>query len=89
MLVAMGTVQLDEFYPAVAIAALMRIMRDPALSLHHNTVIQVQIFNFKEKPVSETQVLHIVGQDHFHCFLWKTFDNFQRQDSVVFLIHLF
>ncbi len=41
MLVAMGAVQLDEFYPAVGIAALMRIMRDPALVSHHNSVIQV------------------------------------------------
>ena len=40
MLVALGAVQLDEFYPAVAIGALMRIMRDPALSTHHNTAIQ-------------------------------------------------
>ena len=67
MLVAMGSVQLDEFYPAVAIAALMRIMRDPALSLHHNTVIQVQIFNFKEMLISETQELHVVFRGYFHC----------------------
>ena len=44
MLVALGTAQLDEFYPAVAIGALMRIMRDPALSTHHNTVIQVIVY---------------------------------------------
>lgn len=41
MLVALGTNQLDEFYPPVAIGAVMRIMRDPALSTHHNTAIQV------------------------------------------------
>ena len=45
MLVAMGTVQLDEFYPAVAIGALMRLMRDPALNAHHNTAIQVSVTN--------------------------------------------
>jgi hypothetical protein len=41
MLVTMGSVQLDEFYPAVVIAALMRIVRDPSLSGHHTMVIQV------------------------------------------------
>ena len=41
MLVAMGSVQLDEFYPAVAVGALMRIARDPSLSAHHTFVIQV------------------------------------------------
>lgn len=41
MLVTMGSVQLDEFYPAVAVAALMRIVRDQSLSGHHTMVIQV------------------------------------------------
>ena len=40
MLVNMGSTNIEEFYPAVAISALMRIMRDPALSNHHTTVIQ-------------------------------------------------
>ena len=42
MLVTMGSVQLEEFYPAVAVSALMRIVRDPSLSSHHTMVIQVQ-----------------------------------------------
>lgn len=37
----MGSVQLEEFYPAVAVSALMRIVRDPSLSSHHTMVIQV------------------------------------------------
>ena len=41
MLVTMGSVQLEEFYPAVAVSALMRIVRDPSLSSHHTMVIQV------------------------------------------------
>ena len=47
MLVTMGSVQLDEFYPAVVIAALMRIVRDPSLSGHHTMVIQAVTFIFK------------------------------------------
>ena len=43
MLVTMGSVQLDEFYPAVAVAALMRIVRDQSLSGHHTIVIQVNL----------------------------------------------
>ena len=41
MLVTMGSIQLEEFYPAVAVSALMRIVRDPSLSSHHTMVIQV------------------------------------------------
>ena len=41
MLVTMGSVQLEEFYPAVAVSALMRIVRDSSLSSHHTMVIQV------------------------------------------------
>lgn len=41
MLVSMGTTQMDEFYPAVAISALMRILKDSSLSSHHSMVVQV------------------------------------------------
>ena len=41
MLVTMGSIQLEEFYPAVAVSALMRIVRDSSLSSHHTMVIQV------------------------------------------------
>eukprot|EP00795_Rhopilema_esculentum_P000207 gene207-9842_t len=57
MLVALGTAQLDEFYPAVAIGALMRIMRDPALSTHHNTVIQAVQFIFNSLGMKGVQYL--------------------------------
>ena len=46
MLVTMGSAHLEEFYPAVAISALMRIMRDQSLSAHHTTVIQAVHFIF-------------------------------------------
>ncbi|XP_015759867.1 PREDICTED: serine/threonine-protein kinase mTOR-like [Acropora digitifera] len=47
MLVTMGSIQLEEFYPAVAVSALMRIVRDPSLSNHHTMVIQAVTFIFK------------------------------------------
>ncbi|KAK0063750.1 serine/threonine-protein kinase mTOR-like isoform X1 [Biomphalaria pfeifferi] len=38
---------LEEFYPAVAINLLMRIIRDPSLSQHHNMVVQAITIIFK------------------------------------------
>lgn len=46
MLVNM-TGSLDEFYPAIAIGTLMRIIRDPSLSQHHTMVVQAITFIFK------------------------------------------
>jgi len=58
MLVTMGSgAHLDEFYPAVAIAALMRIMRDPSLSAHHTTVIQAVQFIFSNLGMKGVQYL--------------------------------
>ncbi|EDW03717.1 serine/threonine-protein kinase Tor [Drosophila grimshawi] len=45
LLVNMGNA-LDEYYPAVAIAALMRILRDPTLSTRHTSVVQAVTFIF-------------------------------------------
>ncbi|RDD40512.1 Serine/threonine-protein kinase mTOR [Trichoplax sp. H2] len=47
MLVSMSSVQMDEFYPAVAIAALMRILKDSSLSSHHSMVVQAFSFIIK------------------------------------------
>lgn len=38
---------LEDFYPQVAIAILMRIIRDPSLSQHHTMVVQAITFIFK------------------------------------------
>lgn len=46
MLVNMGN-QLEEYYPAVAIATLIRILRDPTLAQHHTSVVQAITFTFK------------------------------------------
>lgn len=37
----------DDYYPTVAIKALMNILRDPSLSAHHSMVTQAVIFIFK------------------------------------------
>lgn len=41
MLVNMSSATLEEYYPAVAIATLIRIIRDPNLFQHHTMVVQV------------------------------------------------
>lgn len=46
MLVNMG-INLEEYYPAIAVATLMRILRDPTLSQHHTSVVQAVTFIFK------------------------------------------
>ncbi|CAD7080067.1 unnamed protein product [Hermetia illucens] len=46
MLVNMGTV-LEEYYPAVAISTLMRILRDPTLAQHHTMVVHAVTFIFQ------------------------------------------
>ncbi len=47
MLVSNSSLTLDDFYPSVAIATLMRIIRDPTLSQHHHTVVQAVVYIFK------------------------------------------
>lgn len=37
----------DEYFPTVAINALMRILREPGLSQHHNKVVQAVMFIFR------------------------------------------
>ncbi|XP_013111288.1 serine/threonine-protein kinase Tor [Stomoxys calcitrans] len=46
LLVNMGNI-LDEYYPAVAIAALIRILRDPTLSSRHTSVVQAVTYIFQ------------------------------------------
>ena len=47
MLVASSAMAMEDFYPAVAISTLMRIIRDPTLSQHHTSVVQAVTFIFK------------------------------------------
>ena len=47
MLVNMNAASLEEYYPAVALAVLMRIIKDSTLYQHHTLVIQAITFIFK------------------------------------------
>ncbi|XP_037666406.1 serine/threonine-protein kinase mTOR-like [Choloepus didactylus] len=57
MLVNMGNLPLDEFYPAVSMVALMRIFRDQSLSHHHTVVVQAITFIFKSLGLKCVQFL--------------------------------
>lgn len=47
MLVNMSSSTLEEYYPAIAIATLMKIFRDPSLASYHTMVVQAIAFIFK------------------------------------------
>ncbi|XP_041982232.1 serine/threonine-protein kinase mTOR-like [Aricia agestis] len=47
MLVNMSPLVLDEFYPAITVVSLMRILRDPALSQHHISVVHSVTYIFQ------------------------------------------
>ncbi|CAG9564541.1 unnamed protein product [Danaus chrysippus] len=47
MLVNMSSAILDEYYPAIVISTLMRILRDPTLQQHHTSVVQAVTFIFQ------------------------------------------
>lgn len=47
MLVNMSSSTLEEYYLAIAIATLMRIIKDPTLAQHHTMVVQAVTFIFK------------------------------------------
>ncbi|CAG9112211.1 unnamed protein product [Plutella xylostella] len=47
MLVNMSCPVLDEYYPAIVVSTLMRILRDPTLQQHHTSVVQAVTFIFQ------------------------------------------
>lgn len=47
MLVSMSPLVLDEFYPAIAVTYLMRILRDPLLVQHHISVVHSVTYIFQ------------------------------------------
>lgn len=61
MLANMGaSATLEEFYPAVAIGSLMRIIRDPGLNIHHTMVVQAITFIFKSLGLKCVPYVHQV-----------------------------
>ncbi|XP_030025999.2 serine/threonine-protein kinase mTOR [Manduca sexta] len=47
MLVNMSPLVLDEFYPAIVVTSLMRMLRDPLLAQHHISVVHSVTFIFQ------------------------------------------
>ena len=37
----------EDYYPNVAVGALMKILKDPSLSIHHSAVVQAVMYIFK------------------------------------------
>ncbi|KAJ3311625.1 phosphatidylinositol kinase- protein kinase tor1 [Boothiomyces sp. JEL0838] len=48
----------DDYYPAVAIRALMKILRDPSLNIHHSAVITAVMYIFKTLGLKCVPFLH-------------------------------
>ncbi|KAJ3373228.1 phosphatidylinositol kinase- protein kinase tor1 [Kappamyces sp. JEL0680] len=48
----------DEYYPAVAIRALMKVLRDPSLNIHHSAVITAVMYIFKTQGLKGVPFLH-------------------------------
>ena len=42
-----GPSQNEDYFPSIAIQALMRILKDPSLSAHHTAVVQAVMYIFK------------------------------------------
>ena len=82
MLVNMGTGgTLDDFYPSVAIATLIKIIRDPTLSRHHTEVVKAVTFIFKALGIKSVpyiaqvipSMLNVIrsSEDTFRDFLFQ------------------
>lgn len=68
MLVNMSSATLEEYYPAVAIATLMRIIREPTLAQHHTMVVQAVTFIFKSLGIKCVPYISQVS-----CFILTNF----------------
>lgn len=68
MLVSMSSHTLEEYYLAMAIATLMKIIRDPALAQHHTMVVQAVTFTFKSLGIK--CVPYISQVRHFYWLLY-------------------
>ena len=58
LLITMGAgSDLEEFYPAIAINSLMRILKDQSLQQHHVMAVQALIFVFKSLGIKSVTYL--------------------------------
>ena len=83
MLVNMSTNTLEEFYPAVAIGTLMRIIRDPSLSQHHTMVVQAHHLHI-QKSGHQVCTLHLTS-DAAYLNVIRTSDATFREVGNVYL----
>ena len=67
----------EDYYPTVAIYSLMRIMKDPSLSMHHTSVAQAVMYVFKSLGLKCTAFLPKVMPHFFHVM--RTCDLQRRQ----------
>ncbi|KAG1660885.1 Serine/threonine-protein kinase mTOR [Nymphon striatum] len=58
MLVNMSSNTLDEYYPAIVISTLMKILRDSSLTDNHNMVVQAVSFIFKSLGIRCVPFIH-------------------------------
>ena len=56
-LISLASGNLEEFYPMVAVAALMRILKDQSLAQNHHMVIQSLAFIFKSLGIKSVPYL--------------------------------
>lgn len=48
----------EDYYPAVAIRALMKVLKDPSLNIHHSAVITAVMYIFKTQGLKGVPFLH-------------------------------
>lgn len=56
-----GPSQNEDYYPTVAIDALMRILKDSSLSVHHTAAVQAVMYIFKTLGLKCVSFLPIVS----------------------------
>jgi FKBP12-rapamycin complex-associated protein len=66
---AAGPSQSEDYYPTVAISALMKILKDPSLSIHHTAVVQAVMYIFKTLGLKCVPFLPQVILFAFLCFI--------------------
>lgn len=71
-IINMSTLPLDEFYPAVVVPSLMKILRDPTLTQHHRSVVHAITFIFQSLGIKCVPYVSLVIPNLLH--LIRTID---------------
>ncbi|EAL66546.1 protein kinase, Atypical group [Dictyostelium discoideum AX4] len=80
----------EDYYPTVALTALMKILRDPSLSSHHTSVIQAVMYIFKSLSLKSIPFLPQIMPPFLHAMntgepLFREF-LFQQLGSLVSIV---